>query len=112
LDNPRYTGYAVFGRWARHETLIDPDDVAAGNVARFRRAEPGRIARSRVPAHPEIVSVELFTEAQLRRRERAAGGLARLYRSLDVSIRYEPEERAAYVTTRPRVDGARVRRGT
>jgi hypothetical protein len=24
LDNPRYTGYAVFGRWARHETLLDP----------------------------------------------------------------------------------------
>jgi Recombinase len=23
LDNPRYTGYAVFGRWTRHETLLD-----------------------------------------------------------------------------------------
>lgn len=47
LDNPRYTGYAVFGRWTRHETLLDPDDVAAGNVTRFRRASPDRIVRSR-----------------------------------------------------------------
>ena len=37
LDNPRYTGYAIFGRWTRHETLLDPDDVAAGHVTRFRR---------------------------------------------------------------------------
>ena len=55
LDNPRYTGYAVFGRWTRHEMLLDPDDVAAGNVTRFRRASPDRIVRSRMPAHPAIV---------------------------------------------------------
>ncbi|MEV6902145.1 hypothetical protein [Amycolatopsis sp. NPDC051372] len=32
LDNPRYTGYAIFGRWTKHETLLDPEDVAAGHV--------------------------------------------------------------------------------
>ena len=32
--------------------------------------------RSRKPAHPEIVSVETFTDAQLKRRTKAAGGLA------------------------------------
>lgn len=63
LDNPRCTGYAVFGRWTRHETLLDPDDVAAGHVIRFRRAASDRIVRSRVPAHPAIVSVEVFTAA-------------------------------------------------
>src|SRR5829696_7918840 len=63
LDNPRYTGYAFFGRWTKHEELLDPDDVAAGHVTRFRRAEPGKIVRSRRPAHPAIVSVETFTEA-------------------------------------------------
>ena len=47
LDNPRYTGYAFFGRWTKHEELLDPDDVAAGHVTRFRRAEPGKIVRSR-----------------------------------------------------------------
>jgi hypothetical protein len=74
LDNPRYTGYAFFGRWTTHETLLDPDDVAAGHVVRFRRAGTDRVVRSRGPAHPAIVSVETFTEAQLRRRSRAAGG--------------------------------------
>jgi hypothetical protein len=76
LENPRYTGYAFFGRWTKHETLLDPDDVAAGHVIRFRRSAPDRVVRSRRPAHPEIVSVEMFTEVQLRRRTRAAGGLA------------------------------------
>lgn len=74
LENPRYTGYAIFGRWTKHETLIDPDDVAAGHVTRFRRSSPDRIVRSRAPAHREIVSVEDFTQAQLRRRSRSTGG--------------------------------------
>ncbi|WP_084643006.1 recombinase family protein [Actinoalloteichus hymeniacidonis] len=75
LDNPRYTGFAVFGRWTRHETLLDPEDVAAGHVTRFRRAEPEQVVRSRRPAHPAIVSVEDFTETQLARRSRASGGM-------------------------------------
>jgi DNA invertase Pin-like site-specific DNA recombinase len=82
LDNPRYTGYAIFGRWARQETLIDPDDVAAGHVTRFRRAAPEKIVRSREPAHPAIVSVEDFTQAQLLRRTKAAGGLATARKSV------------------------------
>jgi hypothetical protein len=75
LDNPRYTGYAFFGRWKKHEELLDPDDVAAGHVTRFRRAEPGKVVRSRRPAHPAIVSVETFAEARMMRRTRAPGGL-------------------------------------
>jgi len=57
LENPRYTGYAFFGRWTKHETLLDPDDVAAGHVTRFRRSSPDRIVRSRQPAHPAIVAL-------------------------------------------------------
>lgn len=76
LENPRYTGYAVFGRWTKHETLLDPDDVAAGHVVRFRRSTPDRVVRSRKPAHPAIVDVQTFIDVQLRRRARAAGGLA------------------------------------
>jgi DNA invertase Pin-like site-specific DNA recombinase len=75
LDNPRYTGYAFFGRWTKHETLLDPDDAAAGHVVRFRRAEVDRVVRSREQAHPAVVSVEDFTQAQLLRRSKAAGGL-------------------------------------
>jgi DNA invertase Pin-like site-specific DNA recombinase len=76
LENPRYTGYAVFSRWTKHEVLLDPDDVAAGHVVRFRRSTSDRVVRSRKPAHPAIVDVETFTEVVLRRRARAAGGLA------------------------------------
>jgi O6-methylguanine-DNA--protein-cysteine methyltransferase len=72
LENPRYTGYALFGRWTKHETLLNPDDVAAGHVVRFRRSSTDRIVRSREPAHPAVVSVEQFTEVQLLRRSRAA----------------------------------------
>ncbi|WP_310971676.1 recombinase family protein [Amycolatopsis sp. 505] len=75
LDNPRYTGYAIFGRWTKHETLLDPEDVAAGHVVRFKRAAPDRIVRTREQAHPAIVSVETFTQAQLVRRSKSAGGL-------------------------------------
>ncbi|HYQ63701.1 recombinase family protein [Actinophytocola sp.] len=75
LENPRYTGYAFFGRWTKHEELLDPDDVAAGHVVRFRRSTPDRIVRSRRPAHPEIVSVEDFTRVQLLRRSKGAAGL-------------------------------------
>src|SRR5699024_7311324 len=39
-------------------------------------SSPDRIVRSRSPAHPAIVDVQTFVEAQLRRRSRAAGGLA------------------------------------
>ncbi len=49
LDNPRYTGYAFFGRWTKHETLLDPDDVAAGHVVRFRKSPAKRVVRSRQP---------------------------------------------------------------
>ncbi|MEV0047666.1 recombinase family protein [Nocardia rhamnosiphila] len=71
LQNPRYTGYAVFGRWAKKEELIDPDDVAAGYAIRFVRSTADRVIRSKKPAHPAIVSVETFTEAHLIRRSRA-----------------------------------------
>jgi hypothetical protein len=78
LGNPRYTGYAFFGRWTKHETLLDPDEVAAGHVVRFRRSSADRMVRSREQAHPAIVSVETFTQAQLRRRSRSAGGIRNL----------------------------------
>ena len=75
LENPRYTGYAVFGRWAKVEKLADPDDVAAGHMARFERAAPDRIVRSRQPAHPAIVSVSDFTRVQMERRARSSQGM-------------------------------------
>ncbi|MDX6283000.1 MAG: hypothetical protein QOH03_4071 [Kribbellaceae bacterium] len=76
LENPRYTGYAIYGRWQKVEELLDPEDVAAGYIARFRRSPLAKIVRSREPAHPAIVSVETFTAAQLEKRKRRTGGVA------------------------------------
>jgi Recombinase len=75
LENPRYTGYAVFGRWTKIEKLADPDDVAAGHVVRFERAAPDRIVPSRQLAHPAIVSVADFTRVQVERRARSSQGM-------------------------------------
>ncbi len=86
LGDPPYTGYAFFGRWTRQQTLLDPDDVAAGTITRFRRSRPGRIVRSCIPAHPAIISVEDFTRAQLRRKSRASAGM-RSIANLDRSHR-------------------------
>ena len=38
--------------------------------------------------------------------------LSRLYRDMNLELRYEPEEQAVYVTACPRVDSERVRGGT
>jgi hypothetical protein len=37
-------------------------------------------------------------------REAKPDGLARLYRELDLELRYEPAELAVHATARPRVD--------
>ncbi|MFC9964601.1 recombinase family protein [Nocardia ignorata] len=79
LQNPRYTGYAFFGRWTKTESLLDPDDVAAGHIVKFKRSPAQHIIRSRHPAHPAIISVETFTQATLKRKQRA--GMSRRARS-------------------------------
>ncbi|HEY0691446.1 MAG TPA: hypothetical protein VGD71_20695 [Kribbella sp.] len=47
LGDPRYTGSAIYGRWQKVEELLDPDDVAAGYVVRFRRSPRAKIVLSR-----------------------------------------------------------------
>ncbi|WP_134004934.1 recombinase family protein [Kribbella sp. VKM Ac-2566] len=76
LCNPRYTGYAIYGRWQKVEELLDPDDVAAGHVVRYRRSPSSKIVRSREPAHPAIVSVEAFTRVQFEMSARAGASMS------------------------------------
>jgi DNA invertase Pin-like site-specific DNA recombinase len=115
LENPRYTGYAVFGRWTKHETLLDPDDVSAGHVVRFRRSSGDTVVRSRRPAHPAIVSVETFTQVQLLRRSRAAGGnrgRAQLERTRTTGSRdYLLRGRVRCDLCKRRMEGATIRGG-
>ncbi|HEY0620475.1 MAG TPA: recombinase family protein, partial [Kribbella sp.] len=74
LENPRYTGYTIYGRSHKVEELLDPEDVGAGHVVRFRRSAQSKIVRSREPAHAAIVSVEDFTSVQLEMRARRGPG--------------------------------------
>ncbi|MEV0688174.1 recombinase family protein [Nocardia sp. NPDC050378] len=94
LQNPRYTGYAFFGRWTKTESLLDPDDVAAGHIVMFKRSPAQRIIRSRHPARPAIISVETFTQATLKRKQRA--GISRHARS-----KLERTRSSASTTPRP-----------
>jgi DNA invertase Pin-like site-specific DNA recombinase len=49
LENPRYTGYAFFGRWTKQETLLDPGGpVAAAGASGDRVGRP--VHRSDVAA--------------------------------------------------------------
>ncbi|TCC25393.1 hypothetical protein [Kribbella speibonae] len=73
LENPRYTGCAIYGRWQKVEELLDPEDVAAGYVMKFRRSPQAKIVRSRQLAHPAIVPVETLL---LRSSSGAAGSQA------------------------------------
>ncbi|WP_405072211.1 recombinase family protein [Kribbella sp. NBC_01510] len=52
LDNPRYTGFPIYGRWQRVEELLDPEDVAAGHLVRFRKSPTSKIVRSVSPRTP------------------------------------------------------------
>jgi Recombinase zinc beta ribbon domain len=70
----------AWSSWTKHERLIDPDDVGAGHIVRFRRANPDQIVRSQEPAHPAIVTVYDFVDVQLLRRFRGASGPQKLER--------------------------------
>lgn len=66
LLNPRYTGLSVWGRQRREEVLIDVDDVAAGHRSKMVWTQPSAWVRSSAPAHPALVSPELFERASNR----------------------------------------------
>lgn len=84
-------------------------------MVRFRRAVPDRIVRSRRPAHPAIVSVETFTQAQLVRRARAAGGMrgiAKLDRDRNASKHtYLLKGRVRCEICQRKMQGAAIRKG-
>lgn len=75
LENPRYTGYEVWGRAKKVEILLDETDPSWGYKTRFVR-NPEPPVRSAKPAHEAIVSVVVWQEAQAVLRGRSAGGLA------------------------------------
>jgi len=71
LTNPRYTGRQVWGRQPRHESLVDPADVAAGYTTHQRWADEEKWVRSTGLAHPALVSEELAEAVAARIAARA-----------------------------------------
>lgn len=59
LANPVYRGYATWGKQQKFEELVDPDDVAAGNVTRMRWRPRTEWIEARQQTHPALVSQEL-----------------------------------------------------
>jgi DNA invertase Pin-like site-specific DNA recombinase len=67
LNNPRYTGVAVWGRQRRDEVLVDVEDVAAGHRTSMRWNDEDAWVRSPGVAHEPLISPEVFEAARTRR---------------------------------------------
>ena len=72
LLNPRYGGYQVWGRARRHETLLDPSDVAAGSTVVQRWADESEWVRSTKQSHLALVPDELTERVKARFGKRPA----------------------------------------
>jgi DNA invertase Pin-like site-specific DNA recombinase len=62
--NPRYTGHQVWNRQRKDEVLLDVNDVSAGHTTKLRWNDRDAWVWSDSVAHPPIVSVEDFQQAQ------------------------------------------------
>lgn len=66
LRNPRYTGYQVWNKQRKQESLIDVEDVALGHRTTLTWNPREEWIFSDQQVHPAIVSREIFQEVQLR----------------------------------------------
>jgi site-specific DNA recombinase len=64
LTNLRYTGRQVWNRQRKDEVLLDVANVALGHVTKERWNPPQDWIWSETAAQPQIVSAEVFSEAQ------------------------------------------------
>jgi site-specific DNA recombinase len=66
LRNPRYTGYQVWNKQRKQESLIDVEDVALGHRTTLTWNPREEWIFSDQQVHPALVSREIFQEVQLR----------------------------------------------
>lgn len=66
LTNPRYTGYAVWNRQRKQETLIDVEDVALGHETRLTWNPKSQWVFSDQLAHEPLIDRSVFDQVQLR----------------------------------------------
>lgn len=70
LTNPRYTGYEVWNKQRKQESLIDVDDVALGHETRLAWNAKDQWVFSDQPAHEALVDRPTFEQVQLLLRSR------------------------------------------
>jgi DNA invertase Pin-like site-specific DNA recombinase len=86
LRNPRYTGYQVWNRQARHDTLIDVNDVALGHDTKMRWNDRDQWIWSEQQTHEPLITVEQFE------------GVRRIFRGASRSaVRREKTKRGPYI---------------
>ena len=66
LTNPRYTGYEVWNKQRKQESLIDVEDVALGHETKLTWNRKDQWVFSDQPAHAALVGKETFEQAQAR----------------------------------------------
>ncbi|GGV25338.1 recombinase family protein [Streptomyces spectabilis] len=77
LTNPRYTGHQVWNRQHKQETLIDVNDVGLGRTTAPRRNPEDQWIYSERPAHPALISREIFDAVQGRLASRGPASTGR-----------------------------------
>ncbi|MFC9659492.1 recombinase family protein [Nocardia sp. NPDC127606] len=80
LTNPRYTGYAVWNRQRKQESLIDVEDVALGHQTRLTWNPKSEWVFSDQPAHEPLVDRSDFDRVQRRLASRGPGSSGRAVR--------------------------------
>ena len=89
LCNPRYTGYQVWNRQRKQESLIDVEDVALGHHTVLTWNAEDKWIFSERPAHEALISREIFEQIQSRRRSRGphSDGRVRRRQKHDYALR-------------------------
>ena len=77
LLNPRYTGYQVWNKQHKAETLLNVEDVALGYETRLQWNDKGTWVWSDKIAHPPIVGRDIFEQAQRRLASRGPSSTGR-----------------------------------
>jgi site-specific DNA recombinase len=81
LGNPRYTGYQVWNKQRKQESLIDVEDVALEHRTALAWNPREEWIFSDQQVHPALVSREIFQEVQLRLGSRGPSSIGRTLRT-------------------------------
>ncbi|MGW8380846.1 recombinase family protein [Streptomyces sp. ODS28] len=77
LINPRYTGYEVWNKQRKQESLLDVDNVALGHQTKLIWNGKDSWVFSDRPTHPPLVSKDIFKQVQQRLASRGPASQGR-----------------------------------